>query len=306
MSGQPKPFDDPNGLLETRILNGIQPNPIAPPRETGPLDADLGAPWVVDLRIHDTPLTVRMDVRGRLVLGRSDVGAKIFPDLDLTPYGGQDKGVSRRHAAILAELDRLAIVDLGSTNGTSVNGQRLKPNCPYRLRHGDDIQVGEVRIEVRLSVMPMHYGVAQEQPWVRSSSHSQKGSGQHILVVEGNESVSDTLRTILTRLGYQVQVAQEMADAFYLVTRRMPDAIVINLDLSNINGLELCRYIQRLAHKEYVPLIIISEDTARHHIDEIMNAGGDVFLSKPFGLNELTRAVSAVTQNNSHTLVGRG
>lgn len=284
-----------NDLLRTRAIKEELEAPLANPRQTGPLDAGLGAPWVVELQIQGAPFAARMEVQGKIVIGRSDVNVDVYPELDLTPYGGREKGVSRQHAAILAGVGRLVIVDLGSTNGTFINEQRLEAQKPYRLRHGDTIRVGEINIEVLLDVVPVHEDVLQKQPWVRQSKANISGEGQRILIVESNPNISEALQTILTRLNYEVQVVQEMAEAFYAVTRRLPDVIVVNLDVSNINGLELCRYIQRLAHREYVPLIIISDKTDQAHVEEVMNAGVDVFLGKPIGVNELVKAISSIT-----------
>ncbi len=297
--GQPQ-SDILKDLLRTRAIKEQLEAPLANPRQTGPLDAGLGAPWVVELHIQGAPFAARMEVQGRIIIGRSDFNANIYPELDLTPYGGREKGVSRQHAAILAGVDRLVIVDLGSTNGTFINEQRLEPQKPYRLRHGDTLRVGEINIEVLLDVVPVHEDVLQQQPWVRRNDLPITGEGQRILIVESNPNISEALQTILTRLGYDVQVVQEMAEAFYAVTRRLPDVIVVNLDVSNINGLELCRYIQRLAHREYVPLIIISDKTDKKHVEEVMNAGVDVFLGKPIGVNQLVKAISSITQRVSH------
>ncbi|MFC1961418.1 response regulator [Chloroflexota bacterium] len=289
-------------LLRTRAITETLDTPLAGPRQTGPLDAGLGAPWVVELRIQGAPFAARMEVTERIIIGRSDVSSNAYPDIDLTPYGGRDKGVSRQHAALLAGADRLLLVDLGSTNGTFVNEQRLAAQKPYRLRHGDAVRLGEINIEVLLDVVPVHEDVLQAQPWVRRNNVAQGGQGQRVLIVEGNPNISEALQTILTRLDYNVQVVQEMAEAFYAVTRRLPDVIVVNLDVSNINGLELCRYIQRLAHREYVPLIIISDKTDQAHVEEVMNAGVDVFLGKPIGVNQLVRAISSITQKATHEI----
>jgi pSer/pThr/pTyr-binding forkhead associated (FHA) protein len=60
------------------------------------------------------------------------------------PFGGADQGVSRRHAEIRRGEDTLTLVDLGSTNGTHLNGQRLIPHQPRVLRDGDEIRMGKL------------------------------------------------------------------------------------------------------------------------------------------------------------------
>jgi pSer/pThr/pTyr-binding forkhead associated (FHA) protein len=82
--------------------------------------------------------------RQETILGRLDPASGTAPDLDLTPYGALQGGVSRIHAAIRRGEDTLTLVDLGSVNGTHLNGQRLIPNQPRVLRDGDEIRLGKL------------------------------------------------------------------------------------------------------------------------------------------------------------------
>jgi pSer/pThr/pTyr-binding forkhead associated (FHA) protein len=66
----------------------------------------------------------------------------------LTPDGGLDGGVSRRHARIHKQRTQFFIEDLGSANGTFLNGQRLTPYLPHPLRDKDEIQLGRVRMQI--------------------------------------------------------------------------------------------------------------------------------------------------------------
>ena len=65
--------------------------------------------------------------KGEIVIGRIMGEQTIFPDIDLSPYKAQTSGVSRFHAAIKIQDKGICITDLGSTNGTRVNGRRLCP-----------------------------------------------------------------------------------------------------------------------------------------------------------------------------------
>jgi pSer/pThr/pTyr-binding forkhead associated (FHA) protein len=64
--------------------------------------------------------------------------------VDLTPFGGNEKGVSRQHAALRQLKNHLFLVDLGSSNGTYVNGQRLYSQQPNILVEGDEIRLGNL------------------------------------------------------------------------------------------------------------------------------------------------------------------
>ncbi len=77
-----------------------------------------------------------------LLLGCPDPG--IFPDIDLTPFGGTTRGVSRRHALLRFNGGTWTITDLNTTNGTFVNGARLSPNVPTPLYDQAKLRLGGV------------------------------------------------------------------------------------------------------------------------------------------------------------------
>jgi pSer/pThr/pTyr-binding forkhead associated (FHA) protein len=84
------------------------------------------------------------------VLGRLDATRGVFPDIDMTPDGGLDGGVSRRHARIHRQRMQFFIEDLGSANGTFLNGQRLTPYLPHPLHDKDEVQLGRIKAQVQL------------------------------------------------------------------------------------------------------------------------------------------------------------
>jgi hypothetical protein len=85
-------------------------------------------------------------LRSAMLLGRASEAEGYQPDFDMTFYDEGDY-VSRRHARITKGQGGYFVTDLGSSNGTTVDGQPLAPHRAYRLRNGDRIQVGLVVIE---------------------------------------------------------------------------------------------------------------------------------------------------------------
>jgi pSer/pThr/pTyr-binding forkhead associated (FHA) protein len=83
-----------------------------------------------------------------ICLGRRDAVYGVFPDLDLTPDGGLEEGVSREHAKIYQREDHFLVEDVGSANGTFLNDKRITPHLPYVLRGGDMLQLGRLRMVV--------------------------------------------------------------------------------------------------------------------------------------------------------------
>jgi len=101
------------------------------------------------LEIEDSPEPVTLSATQEIIFGRRDPATGALPDLDLTPHAGYRMGVSRRHAAIRPGVGgTLDLWDLGSSNGTFLNGQRLSAHRPYRLHDGDELRLGQMVIRV--------------------------------------------------------------------------------------------------------------------------------------------------------------
>lgn len=84
----------------------------------------------------------------RYKLGRFDLGPTADDEIDLTPYGAQDRGVSRIHAEIHIEKGVLYVTDLESTNGTYLGGSKLMPNESRALRKGDELLLGRLAVQI--------------------------------------------------------------------------------------------------------------------------------------------------------------
>lgn len=98
----------------------------------------------VMLHIVDSKDPIKLKVIKHSVIGRMDDGSQNQPDVNLAPYSGLEKGVSRNHAVIERNEDTLMIMDMQSSNGTYLNGQRLVPHQPRVLRDGDEIRFGRL------------------------------------------------------------------------------------------------------------------------------------------------------------------
>jgi molybdenum cofactor synthesis domain-containing protein len=94
----------------------------------------------------EVPLT-----REEVNIGRLDPASGSFPDVDLTDYGGAEKGVSRRHAKIIRREGGFFIEDLGSFNGTFLNHKKLSPYRLEALKSGDELRLGRLMLRVSLA-----------------------------------------------------------------------------------------------------------------------------------------------------------
>jgi hypothetical protein len=113
---------------------------------TGPSAMPLQS-WI-SLHIIDSGQILPLADRTEFTLGRSAEGQPIVPDVDLSPYNAYANGVSRLHAAIKLIQNMVVVVDLGSSNGTYLNGVRLSPYIETPVSHGDLIYVGKLKIQI--------------------------------------------------------------------------------------------------------------------------------------------------------------
>lgn len=86
-------------------------------------------------------------------VGRADVAQNWRPELDVIPYGGgaPDLGVSRHHARVMRHDNSFAVTDMGSTNGTYINGHAVPYNQPAPLDNGDTLSFGAFNTQVAIS-----------------------------------------------------------------------------------------------------------------------------------------------------------
>lgn len=100
------------------------------------------------IKVSSSDRQIPLPSTGEMSIGRLDAAHGIFPDADLTPNGGLKRGVSRRHCKIYYKSSAYLVEDLGSANGTFLNGNRLAPYLPHELENGDELQLGQIRLKI--------------------------------------------------------------------------------------------------------------------------------------------------------------
>ena len=127
----PKPINgsDPTHPFEEQVGFGTQPNRVL-------------------FTITSSGRRVALELGEEIRIGRVDAGQEIWPELDLTPDQGFERGVSRCHALLQSSAQGIELIDCGSTNGTQLNNQHLNPKQPHPLNNGDRIKLGGLLIQV--------------------------------------------------------------------------------------------------------------------------------------------------------------
>lgn len=138
--------------VETLVTQAITDEQIAEERKKSPRIDPSTSPsnsWI-SLHLMDSGKILPLASRNEFTLGRLSEGQPIMPDIDLTPYQAYASGVSRLHAVVKRDSERVLVMDLGSSNGTYVNGRRINPHVEESLNHGDILALGKLKIQVLL------------------------------------------------------------------------------------------------------------------------------------------------------------
>ncbi|MGE2729692.1 response regulator transcription factor [Mycolicibacterium vaccae] len=113
-----------------------------------------------------------------------------------------------------------------------------------------------------------------------------------ILVVDDDRAVRESLRRSLTFNGYSVELAQDGREALDAIASNRPDAVVLDVMMPRLDGLEVCRQLRSTG--DDLPILVL---TARDSVSERvagLDAGADDYLPKPFALEELLARMRAL------------
>ncbi len=116
-------------------------------------------------------------------------------------------------------------------------------------------------------------------------------SEQTILVVDDEEAIAEAVRARLQSEGYRVLVAGDGKEAIRVNAEQHPDLVVLDLMLPGMDGLEVCKEIQR---ERWTPVLMLTARTEEADKVAGLAVGADDYLTKPFSLRELAARVKAI------------
>ena len=119
----------------------------------------------------------------------------------------------------------------------------------------------------------------------------------NILVVDDERAVRDSLRRALELEGYKVELAADGGEALYRLESAQPDAVILDVLMPGIDGLEVARRVRRSGNR--VPMLML---TAREAVEDRvagLDAGADDYVTKPFALEELVARLRALLRRTS-------
>jgi two-component system response regulator MprA len=125
-----------------------------------------------------------------------------------------------------------------------------------------------------------------------------------ILVIDDDRAVRESLRRSLAFNGYTVDLAEDGVEALEAITNERPDALVLDVMMPRLDGLEVCRQL-RSSGDDLPILVLTARDTVSERVSGL-DAGADDYLPKPFALEELLARLRALLRRTGPEEGGDG
>ena len=120
-----------------------------------------------------------------------------------------------------------------------------------------------------------------------------------ILVVEDDRNILSMIQTVLDMSGYQVLTAQRCQQGILMMSSHVPDLVVLDLGLPDLDGAEFIRVARR---SSMIPIIVLSARTDEQDKVSALDLGANDYITKPFGTAELLARVRASLRINRMNL----
>ncbi len=115
-----------------------------------------------------------------------------------------------------------------------------------------------------------------------------------ILIVEDEPDTAEMFAEMMRLSGYRVLKSFGGAAAMGMLQRESPDAVVLDLMMPDISGLEVLRFLRRDPRLENIPVIVVSAKGLPSDIKDGLDAGASMYLTKPVSFLDLKKAVEKV------------
>lgn len=120
---------------------------------------------------------------------------------------------------------------------------------------------------------------------------------KRVLVAEDEPNIVVSLEFLLTRAGFHVDVRSSGAAALEAARTTPPDVMILDIMLPEMNGLEVLRQLRADQVSPHLPVLMLTAKGQREDRDKAIEAGADVFLTKPFANAELVSAVCKLVED---------
>jgi len=116
---------------------------------------------------------------------------------------------------------------------------------------------------------------------------------KYILLVDDDEDFAKVVRIYFSRSGFELGWASSGKKALKAINSRLPDAMILDVMMPKMNGIEVCRDIRAKMGLRHLPIVVLSAFPSEDVKKEILGLGADLYLTKPIGMEDLVDHVKS-------------
>src|SRR5579863_2734050 len=124
-----------------------------------------------------------------------------------------------------------------------------------------------------------------------------------VLIVDDEQSIRVSLRTILSNIGFEIVEAARGEEALSLVRTTQFDVVLLDINMPGIGGVEVCRMMRKESAR--LPIVMLTVQGSEDRKVEALDAGADDYITKPFQLRELIARLKAAVRRNKVSKDGK-
>lgn len=118
-----------------------------------------------------------------------------------------------------------------------------------------------------------------------------------VLLIDDERAYAEVIRDALESYGIEVRLAHNAMEALEVYQQKIPDLILLDVMMPEIDGLTLLKWLREHSEKERIPIHIVSAKAQEKDRDAAIKAGADGFLAKPFTIDELKALIARTFSN---------
>jgi CheY-like chemotaxis protein len=114
-----------------------------------------------------------------------------------------------------------------------------------------------------------------------------------VLIVDDNEAIIEIIRRLLKQYDpdIKIEIAHDGNTALQKAIELLPDLITLDISLPGIDGYEVCKSIKTNEQTKHIKILVVSGETITHAEPKILQLGADMFLAKPFKINDFLNKI---------------
>lgn len=197
---------------------------------------------------------------------------------------------------VFAELERLQLIRVFATATTTQGPGRSKEDIPSSV----DFVVEELDPEEGVRAWAEAKRGAQSlrdsgyYTIGRSAAERIRKSGAEILVVEDDATISMLMTLFLKRRGHAVRVAADGRDAINMLDAKVPDLLLLDVNLPGMNGFDILSYVRAQTLFSRIPVIMVTAQVTDADVLRGLTGGADGYIFKPFDWDNLYSCIKQV------------